>query len=53
MGTHERCWVVEFEAEAKAAQHNAKSLILVGRAASEIVESGRREMSSDLTEKLV
>lgn len=44
--------MVEFEAEAKAAQHKAKSLILVGRAASEIVGAGRREMSSDLMEKL-
>lgn len=52
LGSHDRCWVVEYEAEAKAAQHKAKSLTFLGRSASEIVGSGRRERSSDLTEKL-
>lgn len=51
-GTHDKCWVVEFDAEAKAAQHKAKSLTFVGRSASEIVGSGRRERSLDLMEKL-
>lgn len=50
LGTHERCWLVEFDAEAKAAQHKAKSLTLVGRSLSESDGSRRRDRSVDLIE---
>lgn len=52
LGTHERCWLVEFDAEANAAQHKAKSLTLAGRSVSESDESGRRDRSVDLMETL-